>query len=40
VRTRRPIRAAAPKPSGPPAWLIAALTLGGAAAAYFFLTSS
>ena len=40
ARPRRPIRAAAPKPSGPPAWLIAALTLGGAIAAYFFLTAS
>jgi pSer/pThr/pTyr-binding forkhead associated (FHA) protein len=40
VRPRRPIRASAPKPSGPPAWLIALLTLGGAVAAYFFLTSS
>ncbi|MEZ0334332.1 MAG: FHA domain-containing protein [Gemmatimonadales bacterium] len=37
---RRPLRVSAPKPSGPPAWLIAALTLGGAIAAYFFLTSS
>jgi hypothetical protein len=40
VRPRRPIRASAPKPSGPPAWLIALLTLGGAIAAYFFLTTS
>ncbi|MBA3260816.1 MAG: FHA domain-containing protein [Gemmatimonadales bacterium] len=40
VRPRRPIRASAPKPSGPPAWLIAALALGGAVAAYFFLTTS
>lgn len=36
-RTRRPIRAAAPKPGGPPAWLITALIIGGAAAAYFLL---
>jgi pSer/pThr/pTyr-binding forkhead associated (FHA) protein len=40
VRPRRPIRATAPKPSGPPAWLIAALMLGGMIAAYFFLTTS
>jgi pSer/pThr/pTyr-binding forkhead associated (FHA) protein len=40
ARPRRPIRAAAPKASGPPAWLIAALTLGGAIAAYFLLTST
>jgi pSer/pThr/pTyr-binding forkhead associated (FHA) protein len=40
VRPRRPIRASVPKPSGPPAWLIAILTLGGAIAAYFFLTTS
>jgi pSer/pThr/pTyr-binding forkhead associated (FHA) protein len=40
ARARRPIRASAPKPSGPPAWLIAALTLGAAIAAYFLLTSS
>jgi pSer/pThr/pTyr-binding forkhead associated (FHA) protein len=36
-RPRRPIRAATPKPSGPPAWLITALVMGGAAAAYFLL---
>jgi hypothetical protein len=36
-RPRRPIRAAAPKPSGPPAWLITALIIGGAAAAFFLL---
>jgi pSer/pThr/pTyr-binding forkhead associated (FHA) protein len=36
-RARRPIRAATPKPSGPPAWLITALILGAGAAAYFFL---
>jgi pSer/pThr/pTyr-binding forkhead associated (FHA) protein len=40
VRPRRPLRASAPKPSGPPTWLIAALALGGAIAAYFFLTTS
>ncbi len=40
ARARRPLRASAPKPSGPPAWLIAALTLGAAIAAYFLLTSS
>jgi pSer/pThr/pTyr-binding forkhead associated (FHA) protein len=40
VRPRRPIRASAPKPSGPPAWLIALLTLGGAVAAYLFVTSN
>jgi pSer/pThr/pTyr-binding forkhead associated (FHA) protein len=38
LRTRRPIRASTPRPSGPPAWLITALVLAGAAAAaYFFL---
>ncbi len=36
-RTRRPIRASAPRASGPPAWLITALVLAGAAAAYFIL---
>jgi hypothetical protein len=36
-RTRRPIRASTPRPSGPPAWLITALVLAGAAAAYFIL---
>ncbi len=36
-RVRRPIRAAAPRPSGPPAWLITALVLGGGIAAYFLL---
>ena len=40
ARAHRPLRASAPKPSGPPAWLIALLTLGGAVAAYLFLTSS
>jgi pSer/pThr/pTyr-binding forkhead associated (FHA) protein len=38
LRTRRPIRASTPRPSGPPAWLITALVLAGAAAAaYIFL---
>ncbi len=37
LRTRRPIRASTPRPSGPPAWLITALVLAGAAAAYFLL---
>jgi ABC transport system ATP-binding/permease protein len=36
-RTRRPIRASTPRASGPPAWLITALVLAGAAAAYFIL---
>jgi len=36
-RQRRPIRAAAPRPSGPPAWLITALVLGAVAVAYFLL---
>jgi len=37
---RRPIRASAPKPSGPPAWLIALLVLIGLVIAYLLLTSS
>ena len=37
ARPRRPIRASAPRPSGPPAWLITALILGGAIVAYFLL---
>ena len=37
LRTRRPIRASTPRASGPPAWLITALVLAGAAAAYFIL---
>jgi pSer/pThr/pTyr-binding forkhead associated (FHA) protein len=37
VRARRPIRASTPRSSGPPAWLITALVLAGAAAAYFIL---
>jgi pSer/pThr/pTyr-binding forkhead associated (FHA) protein len=36
-RPRRPIRASTPRASGPPAWLITALVLAGAAAAYFIL---
>jgi len=36
-RPRRPIRATPPRPSGPPAWLITVLVLGGAIAAYFLL---
>jgi pSer/pThr/pTyr-binding forkhead associated (FHA) protein len=37
---RRPIRASAPKPSGPPLWLIALLLLAAAAIAYVLLTPS
>ncbi|HUR96017.1 MAG TPA: FHA domain-containing protein [Gemmatimonadales bacterium] len=37
TRPRRPIRASAPEASGPPAWLITALIIGGAAAAFFLL---
>ncbi len=36
-RYRRPIRASAPGPSGPPAWLITVLVLGAAVAAFFLL---
>jgi pSer/pThr/pTyr-binding forkhead associated (FHA) protein len=36
-RARRPIRASTPKPSGPPAWLIAAVIVVLGAAAYFIL---
>jgi pSer/pThr/pTyr-binding forkhead associated (FHA) protein len=36
-RPGRPIRAATPKPGGPPAWLITAIIMGGAAAAFFLL---
>jgi predicted component of type VI protein secretion system len=36
-RPRRPIRASAPRPSGPPAWLIATLIVIGAAVAFFLL---
>jgi pSer/pThr/pTyr-binding forkhead associated (FHA) protein len=37
ARPRRPIRASAPKPSGPPAWLIAAIIVVAGVAAYFIL---
>jgi pSer/pThr/pTyr-binding forkhead associated (FHA) protein len=37
---RRPIRASTPKPSGPPAWLVALLLLIGVVIAYLLLTSS
>ena len=37
---RRPIRAAAPPPSGVPAWIIAVIVLVVAIAAWYFLTSS
>jgi hypothetical protein len=37
---RRPIRAAAPKPSGTPTWLIALLLVAAIVIAYLFLTSS
>jgi pSer/pThr/pTyr-binding forkhead associated (FHA) protein len=37
---RRPIRAAAPKPTGPPTWLIALLILAALIVAYVVLTSS
>jgi pSer/pThr/pTyr-binding forkhead associated (FHA) protein len=37
---RRPIRATAPEPGGPPAWLIAILLLVVAVAVWYFLTSS
>ena len=40
LRPRRPIRASTPKPSGPPAWLIAVLLLAAAVAAWYLLTSS
>jgi pSer/pThr/pTyr-binding forkhead associated (FHA) protein len=36
-RYRRPPRASVPRPAGPPAWLISALVLTGAALAYFLL---
>jgi pSer/pThr/pTyr-binding forkhead associated (FHA) protein len=38
-RTRRPIRASAPRPSGPPVWLITLVVLLGMAIAYFILSS-
>ena len=37
TRPRRPIRASTPRPSGPPAWLIATLIVIGAAVAFFLL---
>jgi pSer/pThr/pTyr-binding forkhead associated (FHA) protein len=37
---RRPIRASAPKPSGPPMWLISLLIIAALIIAYVFLTSS
>jgi pSer/pThr/pTyr-binding forkhead associated (FHA) protein len=37
---RRPIRAAAPKPSGPPMWLISLIVLAAIVIAYVLLTSS
>ena len=37
---RRPIRASAPKQSGPPAWLVALLVLIGLVIAYMLLTHS
>jgi pSer/pThr/pTyr-binding forkhead associated (FHA) protein len=37
---RRPIRAATPKPSGPPAWLVALLVMIGLVIAYLLLTHS
>jgi type VI protein secretion system component VasF len=37
---RRPIRAAAPQPSGTPTWLIALLLVVALVIAYLFLTSS
>ncbi|HEY7613151.1 MAG TPA: FHA domain-containing protein [Gemmatimonadales bacterium] len=40
VRARRPIRASAPKPSGPPMWLISLIIVAALIIAYVFLTSS
>ena len=37
---RRPIRAAAPKPSGPPTWLISLIVVAAIVIAYVLLTSS
>ena len=37
---RRPIRAATPRPSGPPMWLVALLVIAALAVAYVLLTSS
>ena len=39
-RVRRPIRASAPKPSGPPMWLISLIIIAALVIAYVFLTSS
>jgi pSer/pThr/pTyr-binding forkhead associated (FHA) protein len=39
-RPRRPIRAAAPKPSGPPTWLISLIVVAAIVIAYVLLTSS
>jgi pSer/pThr/pTyr-binding forkhead associated (FHA) protein len=36
-RERRPIRASTPRPSGPPAWIIAAVIVAIGAVVYFFL---
>jgi pSer/pThr/pTyr-binding forkhead associated (FHA) protein len=38
--SRRPIRASTPKPSGPPAWLVALLVMIGLVIAYLLLTHS
>ena len=38
--TRRPIRAAAPKPSGPPLWLISLIVVAAIVIAFVLLTSS
>ncbi len=38
--TRRPIRAAAPKPTGPPTWLISLIVIAVIILAYVLLTSS
>jgi len=40
ARPRRPIRAAAPRPSGPPLWLWVTIALVGAALVFFFLRPS
>ena len=37
LRPRRPIRASAPRPSGPPAWLITVIVIAAGALAYFLL---
>jgi hypothetical protein len=37
VRPRRPIRVTPPRPSGPPAWLIALLVIAAAVAAFLLL---